>query len=243
MPVVAGSYFDAAQGLGLPAYPPSRPNFSASLLSNTWNRALYTSWQSGFWNVRIDQALLSSVGLAGNGSMRLDTSFLGRFIPGLSQVIPSGVNAPVVIDVEPLCQPILHFTRGAPMCGLVQMTELNVHVLADPGTGFVRLFSFAVYAELEVDFTVQGGRQLALLLGPTPRFDAELLFTSLPASGVDWALVMTTVVPPAISAAVATLQPIPLPTLGVPGTAPGLTNASVAVEGPLDEFLTVHGDL
>jgi hypothetical protein len=241
IPTVPGSYFDATAGAQLPLYPLQSPNLSASLVSNAWNRMLFTSWQAGFWNIRVDQALLSQVGL--NGAFKLDTDTLKLFMPGLAQVIPPGVNAPLAIDTEPLCQPVLLFTPGGPTRGLVQAGELHLHVSANTGQGFIPLFEFAVHAEMQVDFTVvNGGTELALVLGAAPRFDAEVLTSAVPPGGIDWGRAVSQLVPGALTAVAASVQPIPIPALGLSSPL-GLSNPSVQLDGPQNEYLTVEGDL
>jgi hypothetical protein len=144
VPSAPGSYFDAGHGLTLPLYPPLSPNLSTSVLSNAANRALFTSFEAGFWNVHMDQAFVNSLGLG--LPVKLDTDLLRPFVQGLSAVVPANVTAPVAIETEPYCPPILLLTPGSPMRARLALPELHLHVLVDPGSGFTKLFSFAVHA-------------------------------------------------------------------------------------------------
>jgi hypothetical protein len=240
LPSVPGSYFDAAQGLSLPTYPTGSPDLSLSLCTNAMNRALYTSWQAGFWNVHIDQQFVNAFGL--NLPFSFDSNLLRSFVPGLTVIVPPGQTVPLALDVSLLCQPILlPPPNGAAGLAVLQLPEMHIKVEVDPGTGFVTLWEFAVHAEADVDVVVQNGDTLALTLTGTSRFDAEVLNTILPQQGVDWGAAVSQLVPGAIRWGAGSMQPIPLPSIGVSAPMP-LQNPAVIVDGGQD-YWTVHGDL
>lgn len=242
IPNVPGAYFDSSAGAALPIYPPVSPNLSVSVQSNAWNQALFTSWQAGFWDLMIDQRFLNALGI--NAPFALDSNMLRSFVPGIASFLPPGsAPIPVAIETELMCQPILVPTPAGPTVARLELPELHLRVMIDPGTGFVALWEFAVHMEVGVDFSIVNGNELAVAIGANPRFDAETLSTALPTNaGIDWGRAFSQIVPGVLSIVASSVKPFPLPNLGV-STPLAINNPHVIVDGQAADYLTVNGDL
>lgn len=239
-PAVAGSYFDPTHGLALPVFAPVQPNMSVALLSNAWNRALYTSWQAGFWNVRIDQAFLNSVGAGVNFS--LNAGLLAGYIPGFQTLVNANQNVPVAFETEMLAQPILLPDPIGPDHARLSLPELHLRVLMDFGSGWTTIWEFACHAEAGVVFTIVNGNQIAVSIGGSPRFEVELLQSAVPLGGIDLGRFLTFLLPSVIQVVGRSIAPLQLPQVGPQNVL--MFNAPVVlVEGPQDEYIGAHGDL
>ncbi len=232
-PTVPGSVF---RGPG--AIPPyaAAPAFFASLSENAVNRALFTSWQAGFWNLQIDPTFLAQFNVS--LPFQLNSSLLAAFFPQLAGMLPPGGPFPLAIRLEPRMQPVLTLT-GDPSPLRLDVGEVHVAILSDFGQGPASLVAAVAQLEMTVDAGIDAG-DLALVPGPPLRIVVDVLSQPLvPVSDAELERFLSFVVPPAIQVAAGSIRPVPLPTLQ------GLTlvNPRVYLDGQQREFLTLEGDV
>ncbi|MFC1706845.1 hypothetical protein ACFL59_08500 [Planctomycetota bacterium] len=235
VPSAPGSFFEPAHGVSLPTFPAVSPNLSLGLVSNAWNRVLYATWQSGFWNLRIDQAFVNMVSPGGNTSF--NTNIIASYASGI--VPPS---SPMAIDTELLAQPILLPSPGGPTAAHLVVPELHIKLLVDSGSGFVPIAELAVHLEVDVDLVVQNGHELAVGLSGTPRFEAELMSSTLPLNGPSVLRFLNSLAPSILSIVGRTIGPFPMGSLSARNLVT-LNGARIYVDGPAGDYIAVQGDL
>lgn len=242
LPAVPGAFFQPQHGSAWPPLPASNPHLTLAVLTNAWNRALYASWQAGFWNLQIDQAFLQAAG--SSVPFALDTSLLQRYVPGIGSVLTNTTttSVPIALEIKPMAQPIVLATPGGPNLLRLQLPELHLGILIDPGTGFTKLWEFAIHAEIGVDFQVLAGSQLAVSIGGSPRFDAQLLNSAVNMRGLDVSRFLSFLVPSILQVVGQSMGPFPLPAVGA-NNGIILRTPSLRIDGAHDDYLFIEGDV
>lgn len=234
VPMVPGSYFVAPPAGTVPQFGPTS-GFYATVNENLLNRALFSSWQAGFWTIQIDTAFMQQFGV--NLPFQLDAQLIALFFPAIRSMIAPGMQIPVAIKLEPQMQPVIEVT-GVPDLVRVNLGELHMTLLLDFGAGYQPFFTTALHMRAGASASF-ANNAFSFTIGQNVDFEAELLSAAIPLNGIDMARFMSFIVPPAIQVATQTMKPIPLPTLqGL-----SLMNLQVYRDGYAGEFCTVSGDI
>jgi hypothetical protein len=218
---------------GLPAYSDTA-GFYTSLNENLINRALFGSWQAGFWDVTIDEAFLERLGVS--LPFPLDASLLTGFFPALRPVI-AGRPAPLVVKLEPKLQPVARVSDGPGILTL-GLGEFDVIALADLGEGFVPLLTVATYVEVPIDAVFVGDTVSFTVLWPG-RLAADLIAAPVPIADADVDRFLQFAFPALIQLVTGSIGPMPVPAF--PGF--GWSHLRLYPDGPAREFVTLEADV
>lgn len=233
-----GAFFEPAHGQALPALPSVSPNLSAALLSNAWNRALFASWEAGFWDLTIDQAFVQAFAPSLQLPIAFNTSVINAYAGG---ILPP--NAPMAVRVELGAQPVLRPTPAGPGAMRIALPEVHLELLVDDGSGMQPVLGFAVHVDAGLDPVVIGGSQLGFDLGGQVDFHAQLVYSGVPqAGGFDLERLLNMMVPSALAVVGRTIGPFPIGPLN-PTTFVVLSNPTVTVGGPAGGYVILSGDL
>jgi hypothetical protein len=234
-PQVPGSLFLPPPAGQLPTLS-NGSGFFATINENAMNRALYSSWQAGFWNITIDDQFLGQFGTS--LPFQLNAQLVASFFPQVAGMItPGTATLPIALELDPLMQPVVRVT-GQPDLLQLQLGEMHMTVEMDFGGGPVPIMTVALHMLAPVDLGVVNGA-FVFAIGANVQFQAELLSTAVPLGGLDVGRFLTFLVPPAIQVATQSIAPIPVPTLqGL-----SLINMSIAQDGLKGEFATISGDV
>ena len=238
-PTVPGSVFRAPPAGVLPTYA-SAPGFYVSVNENAVNRALFTSWQAGLFNLQIDQTFLAQFNVS--LPFNLNSNLVAAFFPQLAGMLTPNTTIPLRIDIAPMMQPVVKVAgQGSQDLFEAAIDEVHVTVMMDfgPGLGWQPFMSVAAHLEGAANATL-ANNQFAFTLTPGTTFEADMIGQPLLAiAGLDVERFLQFVVPPAIQLAAASIRPVPLPALQ------GLTllNLRVYGDGQQREFLTLDGDV
>lgn len=236
MPLVPGSlYRPAPAGTVSPSFL-ATPEFYASLRECILNRAAFSTWQAGFWNLRIDTAFLQQVGL--NLPFALNGQLITQFFPAAQGMIPSGLNIPLAIQLEPLMQPCIRMTGTPDLCQ-VEVGELHMSVEFDAGAGFQTLFEVAVHFEAGASLSFASSA-FSLTLSPQITLSVDLLSSPIvPVNNMDLERFLQFIVPPAMGLIAQSIPPLPVPSM----QGFSLGNVQVYQDGALGEYMSFKGDV
>lgn len=233
-PLVPGSFFRGAPGGTLP-YFGSGAGFYATAADNVINRALFTSWQAGYWNIQMDTQFFQQFGV--NLPFQLDANLIAAFFPPLRAMVTPGTQIPVAVRFDPKIQPLIEMT-AAPDLARLSIGEMGMTLLMDFGAGLQPIMEIALHIRAGATATFQGNA-LKFTVTQNVDFKTDVISTAIPLNGLDVERFLTFLVPMAIQVTTQTIAPIPIPAL--PGAT--LTNMSLFRDGPGGDYLTVSGDV
>jgi hypothetical protein len=234
VPPAPGSW--VAPGAGQPPVLGGAQGFYASLGEEALNRALFASWQGGFWSIAIDQQFLQQFGA--NVPLSLNGQLLALFFPSLAGALgSSSQQVPLQIVLDPQMQPLAIVEAGQDIMKL-EIGELDVLVQVDVGGGFQTMFAVAIDLEAPIGISLAGGNA-TFSLGSSTSFHADLVASALPLNGIDVANFLNLVMPAVLQAAASSIAPVPIPTIQ------GLTlaNLSIYQDGAAGDYVTVSGNV
>jgi hypothetical protein len=235
VPVVPGSVFLPPPAGTLPALN-TGAGFLATINENAMNRALFASWQAGFWNITVDQRFLSQFGTSLPFS--LSGQLVAAFFPAIGAMLGNATVLPISLEFIPLMQPVLK-VAGSPSLLTLQLGELHMKLYLDFGTGApFEVLEVALHLEAATDVQVVNNA-FVFSIGSTTRFEAELVKSAIPLNGVDVGRFLTFLVPPAIQVATQSIAPVPIPTF----QGHQVANVRLYRDGYQGEFTTVSGDV
>jgi hypothetical protein len=235
VPLVPGSFFRSAPAGAIPVFQPG-PGFVATANENLMNRALFTSWQAGFWTIQLDTQFFQQFGLS--LPVQLDANLIAAFFPPLRGMVTPGSQIPVAIRLDPKIQPLVEMT-GTPDLARLSLGEMHMTVLMDFGAGYQPLLTMAVHVRAGANATFQGSA-VRFAITQNVEFQADEISAAIPLSGIDVERFLTFLVPPAVQVATQSMAPIPIPSIG---GGVQLTNLNLYRDGARGEFLSVSGDV
>jgi hypothetical protein len=234
-PAAPGSVFHPEGTQGIPTYA-SAPGFYVSLNDNAINRALFASWQAGFFNLTIDEAFLQQFNA--RLPFQLNSNLITAFFPQLPGQIPPGNPIPLALRFTPQLPPVVRVGR-APDLLTLGLGELHLAVQLDFGSGYQDVLTLAFHVQMGVDVMITDDR-LTFTVLPSQRVQGDVIDPApAPLREVDVERFLRFVVPPAIQLAASSIRPIPLPPLQ------GLTllDLRIYADGQQQEFVTVEGNV
>jgi hypothetical protein len=230
-PTAPGSIFQPSSAL--PSYPDTA-GFYTSINENLINLALFGSWQAGFWNLTIDQAVLAQVGFS--LPFPLDASLIAAFFPSLRPLIPAGQVVPLALRLEPRMPPVVRVSDGPGLLRL-GLGELDVIVMLDLGAGFVPLLAMTTHFEAAIAPVFVGDVSFTVLW--PERLAADLIEAPVIVAREEVDRFMRFVFTSVIQLAMAAIRPMPVPAL--PGFT--LSNLRLYPDGQAREFVTLEGNV
>jgi hypothetical protein len=236
VPTVPGSVFLPPPAGQLPALG-NAAGVYATLNENLLNRAAFTTWQAGFWNLTINQQFISQFN--SNVSLALNANLIAQFFPQLAGMLQgSGGNLPVSVEIAPQMQPVI-LVVGQPNLFDLQLGEVLLNVFIDFGSGPTQVFGFDLQVDANLDIAVVNGNAVQLQIGPNPTVEADLVQSLVPLTGIDLGRFLAFFVPSALQLVSQSIQPVPIPTF----QGYSLINVQIKEDGSQGEFVTISGDV